>query len=79
MISSRFPSLGSLFDGSGSRTTKTLGNMLERNWYLGLTSFGGPAVHFQIVREAKVDPCTIATVANSEIVSPHVCREIQMD
>jgi len=25
-------------------------DMLQRNWYLGLTSFGGPAVHFQIVR-----------------------------
>ena len=23
--------------------------MLIRNWYLGFTSFGGPAVHFQIV------------------------------
>lgn len=26
-----------------------LGDMLKHNWYLGLTSFGGPAVHFQIV------------------------------
>lgn len=24
-------------------------DMLQRNWHLGLTSFGGPAVHFQIV------------------------------
>ena len=23
--------------------------MLIRNWYLGFTAFGGPAVHFQIV------------------------------
>lgn len=27
-----------------------LSDMLAHNWYLGLTSFGGPAVHFQIVR-----------------------------
>jgi hypothetical protein len=27
-----------------------LRDMLGKNWYLGLTSFGGPAVHFQIVR-----------------------------
>ena len=27
-----------------------LGDMLRWNWHLGLTSFGGPAVHFQIVR-----------------------------
>lgn len=26
-----------------------LAEMLRTNWYLGLTSFGGPAVHFQIV------------------------------
>lgn len=26
-----------------------LGEMLRHSWYLGLTSFGGPAVHFQIV------------------------------
>lgn len=25
-------------------------DMFHRCWYLGLTSFGGPAVHFQIVR-----------------------------
>lgn len=24
--------------------------MLIHNWYLGFTAFGGPAVHFQIVR-----------------------------
>jgi hypothetical protein len=22
--------------------------MIQRNWFLGLTCFGGPAVHFQI-------------------------------
>ncbi|KAL8868763.1 MAG: hypothetical protein Q9174_004768 [Haloplaca sp. 1 TL-2023] len=55
MISSRFPSLGGLFDGSGSRTTKALGDMLEKNWYLGLTSFGGPAVHFQIFHRMFVE------------------------
>ena len=27
----------------------SLREMIYRNWYLGLTSFGGPAVHFQIV------------------------------
>jgi hypothetical protein len=27
-------------------------DMLRRNWHLGVTSFGGPAVHFQIVRFA---------------------------
>lgn len=28
-------------------------DMLQRNWYLGFTSFGGPAVHFQIVRKTS--------------------------
>ena len=34
-----------------------LQEMLRTNWHLGLTCFGGPAVHFQIVREvlARVD------------------------
>lgn len=31
-----------------------LGEMLRSSWYLGLTSFGGPAVHFQIVCIAVV-------------------------
>jgi hypothetical protein len=32
-------------------TSKLMGpirEMLIRNWFLGFTSFGGPAVHFQI-------------------------------
>ncbi len=29
-----------------------LREMLQTNWHLGLTSFGGPAVHFQIVRRS---------------------------
>ena len=30
-------------------------DMLIHNWYLGLTSFGGPAVHFQIFRRRFVE------------------------
>ena len=30
-------------------------DMLAHNWYLGLTCFGGPTVHFQIFRELFVD------------------------
>merc|ERR1711939_313452 len=29
--------------------------MLKTNWYLGMTSFGGPAVHFQIFHRMFVD------------------------
>ncbi|KAI9799191.1 MAG: hypothetical protein M1826_005548 [Phylliscum demangeonii] len=32
-----------------------LKEMLRRNWYLGLTSFGGPAVHFQTFRKLFVE------------------------
>ena len=34
-----------------------LGEMLYKNWYLGLTSFGGPAVHFQIVCHDPIPFC----------------------
>jgi hypothetical protein len=27
--------------------------MIVQEWYLGFTAFGGPAVHFQIVRRRK--------------------------
>jgi hypothetical protein len=38
--------------------------MVRRCWYLGLTSFGGPAVHFQIVRNVN------APAQQDEILTP---------
>lgn len=32
-----------------SKVAGPVGEMLRKNWYLGFTCFGGPAVHFQIV------------------------------
>ncbi len=32
-----------------SKTDILLRDAIAHNWYLGWTSFGGPAVHFQIV------------------------------
>lgn len=32
------------------KTNTSLRDAIIHNWYLGWTSFGGPAVHFQIVR-----------------------------
>lgn len=32
------------------KTNTSLADAVIHNWYLGWTSFGGPAVHFQIVR-----------------------------
>lgn len=37
-----------------------LRDMLYRNWYLGLTSFGGPAVHFQIVCSPFISAVLVA-------------------
>lgn len=40
-------------DDSGSQKewhfSQNLWATLEKNWYLGFTSFGGPSVHFKIV------------------------------
>ena len=36
-----------------SKLTGPIEDMLLHNWYLGLTSFGGPAVHFQIASTAE--------------------------
>jgi hypothetical protein len=48
-------------------------DMLRRNWSLGVTSFGGPAVHFQIVRFAsrelpfgEVEAEKVLTVGSSD-------------
>jgi chromate transport protein ChrA len=41
---------------SGDAISKVpLIDMLAHNWHLGLTSFGGPAVHFQIFRRLFVE------------------------
>ncbi|KAI9787106.1 MAG: hypothetical protein M1839_003341 [Geoglossum umbratile] len=37
------------------KTRRHLAEMLRRNWHLGLSSFGGPAVHFQIFNRLFVD------------------------
>ena len=52
MLESIFSALrDTLKDRKAPITSKPNGwrDMFQRNWYLGLTSFGGPAVHFQIV------------------------------
>jgi len=42
-------------EGSASRKewhfSQNLRATLDKNWYLGFTSFGGPSVHFKIVSE----------------------------
>ncbi|KFY97239.1 hypothetical protein V498_02170 [Pseudogymnoascus sp. VKM F-4517 (FW-2822)] len=38
-----------------SKVAGPVREMLRRNWYLGFTCFGGPAVHFQIFRDMFVD------------------------
>ena len=53
-----------------------LGEMLKRSWYLGLTSFGGPAVHFQIV---CIRTQRLKLAADGGTVSSIVRREVQMD
>jgi hypothetical protein len=32
------------------RATKSFWDVLSQGWYLGFTAFGGPPVHFKIVR-----------------------------
>lgn len=49
MLSSTLSSLTELFSGRKPWQSSALGDMLLWHWHLGLTSFGGPAVHFQIV------------------------------
>lgn len=47
--------LASLFNALGPHSDKPLNRArniwaaVKNDWYLGFTSFGGPAVHFQIV------------------------------
>lgn len=50
MLSSITSSLREALTRSKPFNIGGLGEMLINNWYLGLTAFGGPAVHFQIVR-----------------------------
>lgn len=47
-----------------------LGDMLKHNWYLGLTSFGGPAVHFQIVGNKLNKASNLISAADRRTVSP---------
>ena len=61
MFSSIQSLIADIVAGSKPWGPRGLGDMLKRNWYLGLTSFGGPAVHFQIVcinieQDRKTDP-----------------------
>lgn len=53
-----------------------LREMVFRNWYLGFTSFGGPAVHFQIASIAFVSD---GLQADRNIVPSTICREVRMD
>lgn len=41
--------LAHYFDMDPSKQSNSILEMIRYNWYLGFTSFGGPAVHFQIV------------------------------
>ena len=53
MLSPLWNKLGEIIADAKPPRSGSLGEMLQRNWYLGLTSFGGPAVHFQIVGPAN--------------------------
>lgn len=41
------------FDVELSKFSNPIADMIAHNWYLGLTCFGGPGVHFQIVGTAQ--------------------------
>lgn len=63
MLSSVFSAVkGSMSDWKWQNRASHSGwrDMLHRCWYLGLTSFGGPAVHFQIV-------CTFCPPAHRDL------------
>ncbi|KAL8837117.1 MAG: hypothetical protein Q9176_005859 [Flavoplaca citrina] len=55
MLSSTLSSLVDIFSSNKPWNSSPLGDMLRQNWYLGLTSFGGPAVHFQIFHRLFVE------------------------
>ena len=38
-----------------SKRADGIGQMFRRNWLLGFTCFGGPAVHFQIASTMRID------------------------
>ena len=52
MLESILSSIDETFARSKPWISGGFAQMLRRNWHLGLTSFGGPNVHFQIVRTA---------------------------
>lgn len=55
-------------------------DMLKHNWHLGITSFGGPAVHFQIVRRKIITLKSMHVEWNDKrgkfVVPPPLRREI---
>ena len=61
-----------------SSSANGLREMLHRNWYLGFTAFGGPAVHFQIVSPVNRTHCTYILANTSYIVSSIVCGETRL-
>jgi len=42
-------------EGASRLASSNLKNIFLRTWYLGLTSFGGPVVHFQIFHRMFVE------------------------
>jgi len=48
-----------------------LSNTVRNNWHLGLTAFGGPPVHFKIVRTALFATLTSLAEKIADGVSVH--------
>ena len=71
--------IGDVLQNSKLWGSGELSDMLRHNWYLGLTSFGGPAVHFQIVRTHLGQLSTRIPSTNTQTVPSIICREAQMD
>ena len=55
-------------------------DVLSANYHLGLTAFGGPPVHFQIVSKADVRIESFRTFLTVESAVPQaICRPARMD
>lgn len=77
MGTSRWPSL------SPDVVARRVWNVLSVNWLLGFTAFGGPPVHFKIVR--TLSAATSAGFESAQLIRPsppvprQVCGQAQMD
>jgi len=69
------------WDKPSSSFPSKLREMLARSWYLGFTCFGGPPVHFQIVRlpyPAASRTITLTHVPPVDPVSQALCGKAGM-